>query len=157
MSNVTITRTFDAPPAKLFAAWTQPAEIARWYGPSQFRTPAERITVDLRPGGRWELTMVRRDGTGEFSIGYEIIEVQPPSLLVMRSDPMPNMPEPTVVRVEIATNGNGAILTLTDGPLPLDGAAGAEAGYNAALDKLAEALSAGDRPRGTSAASTAAR
>jgi uncharacterized protein YndB with AHSA1/START domain len=52
MSNVTITRTFDAPPAKLFAAWTQPAEIARWYGPSQFRTPAERITVDLRPSRR---------------------------------------------------------------------------------------------------------
>ena len=60
----------------------------------------ERITVDLRPGGRWELTMVRHDGGGEFSIGYEILEVQPPSLLLMRSDPIPNMPEPTVVAPE---------------------------------------------------------
>jgi uncharacterized protein YndB with AHSA1/START domain len=144
MSTITITRTFNAPPDKVFAAWTQPAEIARWYGPAQFNAPEERITVDLRPGGRWELTMVRRDGGGEFSIGYEILEVDPPSLLVMRSDPMPNLPEPTVVRVEIATDGNGATLTLTDGPMPDAGAAGAEAGYNAAFEKLAEALGAGD-------------
>lgn len=142
MSTVTIIRSFDVPQERVFAAWTEPAEIARWYGPSQFSAPEERITVDLRPGGRWELTMVRDDGAGEFSIGYEILEVQPPSLLVMRSDPMPNMAEPTVVRVEIAPVGGGATLTLTDGPLPQAGVAGAQAGYNAALTKLARALGA---------------
>jgi uncharacterized protein YndB with AHSA1/START domain len=140
-STITITRTFDAAPDEVFAAWTKPAEIARWYGPWQFDAPADRITVELRPGGRWELTMVRRDGAGEFPIGYEILEVDPPGLLVMRSDPIPNLPEPTVVRIEIAANGAGTKLTLTDGPLPEAGAAGAEAGYTAALDKLAAALS----------------
>ncbi len=140
MSTVTIIRSFDASPDKVFAAWTEPAEIARWYGPHHFDAPADRITVDLRPGGRWQLTMVRRDGGGEFPISYEILEVAPPNLLVMRSDPMPGMPEPTVVRVEIAADGDGARLTLTDGPLPEDAAAGAEAGYAAAFDKLATAL-----------------
>jgi uncharacterized protein YndB with AHSA1/START domain len=155
MSTITVTHTFDASPERVFAAWTEPAEIARWYGPPQFYAPQERITVDLRPGGRWELTMVRRDGGGEFSIGYEIIEVQPPSLLVMRSDPMPHLPEATVVRVEIATQGRGAALTLTDGPLPPSGAAGAQTAYRAALAKLADALAAGG-PRDAPAATTAA-
>lgn len=141
MSTVTITRTFQATPEQVFAAWTEPAAIARWYGPGGFDAPAEHITVDLRPGGRWELTMVRGDGGGEFRVGYEIVEVEEPALLVMRSDPMPNMPEGTVVRVEITADGDGATtLTLTDGPLPEAGAASAQAGYNAALDKLAKAF-----------------
>jgi uncharacterized protein YndB with AHSA1/START domain len=140
MSTVTISRTFDASPEKVFAAWTEPAEIARWYGPHQFDTPADRITVDLRTGGRWELTMVRRGGAGEVPIGYEILEVDPPTLLVMRSDPMPSMPEPTVVRVEITSDGEGTRLTLTDGPLPTAAAAGADTAYAVALDKLAAVL-----------------
>ena len=140
MSTVTITRTFDVSPERVFAAWTEPAQIARWYGPASFEAPEDGITVDLRPGGRWELTMVRRDGGGEFPIGYEILEVDPPSLLVMRSDPMPGVPASTVVRVEITAAGGGSALTLTDGPLPEPGAAGAAAGYSAALDKLADVL-----------------
>ena len=140
MSTVTIVHTFDTTPERVFAAWTEPAEIARWYGPQQFDAPDDRITVDLRPGGRWELTMVSRNGGGEFPIGYEILQVEPPGLLVMRSDPMPNLPPPTVVRVEIAADGAGARLTLTDGPMPEAGCAGAEAGYGAALDKLEAAL-----------------
>jgi uncharacterized protein YndB with AHSA1/START domain len=140
MSTITTVRTFDATPEKVFAAWTDPAEIGRWYGPQQFEAPADRITVDLRPGGRWELTMVRRDGAGEFPIGYEILAVDPPALLVMRSDPLPNMPNPTVVRVEITADGDGARLTLTDGPLPEAAVPGAEAGYAAALERLTAAL-----------------
>lgn len=140
MSTVTITRTFDATPDRLFAARTEPAEIARWYGPAMFDAPADRIAVDLRPGGRWEVTMVRHDGAGELPIGYEILEVDPPALLVMRSDPMPHLPEPTVVRIEIRPHGAGATMTLTDGPLPEHGAAGAERGYRTALEKLAGAL-----------------
>ena len=146
MSSVTITRTFDVPPDRVFAAWTEPAEIARWYGPQQFEAPEHRINVDPRPGGRWELTMVRRDGAGEFTIGYEILEIDPPTLLVMRSDPIPHMPKPTVVRVELHSVGTGTVLTLMDGPLPEAGAVGAEAGYAAALDKLAATLSATATP-----------
>lgn len=146
MSIITITRTFDASPERLFAAWTEPAEIARWYGPAGVDAPAHRISVDLRPGGRWELTMVRRDGGGEFAIGYEILEVDPPALLVMRSDPMPHMPEPSVVRIAITDEGGRTTLTLTDGPMPAAGAAGAEAGYESALAALAIAL--GDAARG---------
>ena len=55
---VLITRIFDAPREEVFRAWTDPDEVAQWYGPSQFDTPRERIHIDLRVGGRYELTMV---------------------------------------------------------------------------------------------------
>ncbi len=136
---VMITRIFDAPREKVFRAWTDPDEVAAWYGPEHFDTPRDRINIDLRVGGRYELTMVRRDGGGEFAIGYEIIELVEPELIVLRSDPMPQMgmPEGPVVRVEFHDHGAKTRMTLSDGPFPPEGRGPAEAGWNAAFDKLA--------------------
>ena len=110
-----------------------------------FEAPRERIRIDLRVGGRWELTMVQRGGGGrEFSIGYDILELVEPELIVLRSDPMPEvgMHEPTVVRVEFHDHGAKTRMTLSDGPYPPEGRGHAEAGWSAAFDKLA-ALVAG--------------
>jgi uncharacterized protein YndB with AHSA1/START domain len=139
---VLITRIFEAPREQVFRAWTDPDEVAAWYGPEHMDAPRERINIDLRIGGRWELTMVRRDGGGEFSIGYQILEVVDPELLVLRSDPMPEtgMHEPTVVRVEFHDHGAKTRVTLSDGPLPAGVRGHAESGWSAALDKLAAAL-----------------
>ena len=139
---VVITRIFDAPREKVFRAWTDPDELAAWYGPEHMDTPREKIRIDLRVGGRYELTMVQRDGRAEFVIGYEILELVEPELIVLRSDPMPEvgMPEGTVVRVEFHDHGAKTRMTLSDGPLPPEGRGGAEAGYNAAFDKLATHL-----------------
>jgi hypothetical protein len=59
----------------------------------------------------------------------------------MRSDPMPGvgMHDPTVVRVEFHDHGAKTRVTLSDGPYP-SGSEHAEAGYIAALDKLARFL-----------------
>ena len=73
---VLITRIFDAPRERVFRAWTDPDEVAEWYGPEHFDTPRERIHIDLRVGGRYELTMVQRDNGAEFAIGYEIVELR---------------------------------------------------------------------------------
>jgi uncharacterized protein YndB with AHSA1/START domain len=136
--DVLISRTFEAPRDRVFKAWTEPEQVAAWYGPEQMDAPRERVRIDLRVGGRWELTMVARDGGREFSIGYTIIELVEPELIVMRSDPMPEMGmhEPTVVRVEFHDHGDRTRMTLSDGPYP-GGAGHAATGYNAAFDKLA--------------------
>ena len=136
---VLITRIFEAPRERVFRAWTDPDQVAAWYGPEQMEAPRERIRIDLRVGGRWELTMVQRGGGGrEFSIGYDILEVVEPELIVLRSDPMPEvgMHEPTVVRVEFHDHGDKTRMTLSDGPYP-GGSGHAEAGWSAAFDKLA--------------------
>jgi uncharacterized protein YndB with AHSA1/START domain len=139
---VLITRIFEASRERVFRAWTDPDEVAAWYGPEQFDTPRERIHIDARVGGRYELTMVQRDGGAEFAIGYEIIELVEPELIVLRSDPMPEvgLHEPTVTRVEFEDLGGRTRMTLTDGPYTES--RHAEAGWSAAFDKLA-ALVAG--------------
>src|SRR3954447_10210354 len=135
---VRITRIFDAPRERVFSAWTDPDQVAAWYGPEHFETPRERIRIDLRVGGRYELTMVKRGGGAEFPIGYDILELVAPELIVLRSDPMPDMGmhDPTVTRVEFHDHGAKTRMTLTDGPYPAGGGH-AEAGWSAAFDRLA--------------------
>jgi uncharacterized protein YndB with AHSA1/START domain len=86
--------------------------------------------------------MVPRGGGDGFAIGYEIVELVEPELLVMRSDPMPGQPEPTVVRVQLHDHGLKTRMTLSDGPFPAAGRGHAEAGYASALDELAAHLAA---------------
>jgi uncharacterized protein YndB with AHSA1/START domain len=139
---VLITRIFDAPREQVFKAWTDPDEVAAWYGPAHMEVPRDSVRIDARVGGRWEVTMVPRGGGDGFAIGYEILELVAPELLVMRSDPMPDQPDGTVVRVHLHDHGSKTRMTLSDGPFPAAGRDHAEAGYEAALDKLAAHLSA---------------
>jgi uncharacterized protein YndB with AHSA1/START domain len=138
---VRITREFDAPTETVFRAWTVPAELAAWYGPAQFDTPEDTIRIDLRVGGRYELTMVRRDTGEEMPAGYEILELEEPTLLVLRSDPMPEygMPEPVITRVELHDLGGRTRMQLIDGLYP-EGFGHAETGWNSAFARLAAPL-----------------
>jgi uncharacterized protein YndB with AHSA1/START domain len=139
---ILITRIFDAPRERVFAAWTDPDQVAAWYGPEHFDTPRENVHIDLRVGGRWELTMVQR-GTGtEYPLRYEIVELVEPELIVLRCPPMPGMglPEGTLTRIELHDHGDKTRMTLTDGPYPRDAGDRAEAGWNGAFDKLAVLL-----------------
>jgi len=53
--SLTIKRRFNAPPVKVYAAWTNPEMIARWFGPHGVeRVEAE---TDLRVGGQYHITM----------------------------------------------------------------------------------------------------
>jgi uncharacterized protein YndB with AHSA1/START domain len=138
---ILITRIFDAPRESVFAAWTDPDQVAAWYGPEHFDTPREKVHVELRVGGRYELTMVQRGTGAEHPVRYEIVELVEPELIVLRSEPMPEMglPQGTVTRVEFHDHGDKTRMTLSDGPYPAD-SRHAEAGWNGAFDKLAVLL-----------------
>jgi uncharacterized protein YndB with AHSA1/START domain len=136
---VLITRIFEAPRERVFRAWTDPDDVAEWYGPEHFDTPRDKVRIDLEVGGRYELTMVRRDDGAEYPVGYEILEIVEPELLVLRSDPMPEvgMPDPIVLRIEFHDHGEKTRMTLSDGPYPVEARGHAEAGWTSAFDKLA--------------------
>ena len=139
---ILITRIFDAPRELVFAAWTDPDQVAAWFGPEHFDTPKEKVHIDLRVGGRYELTMVQRGTGAEHPVRYEIVELVVPELIVLRGEPMPavGMPEGTVTRIELHDHGDKTRMTLSDGPYPAEGGAHAQAGWNAAFDKLAVLL-----------------
>jgi uncharacterized protein YndB with AHSA1/START domain len=134
---VLITRIFEAPRERVFAAWTDPAQVAAWYGPEQFDTPVESVHIELRAGGRYELTMVQRGTGAEFPVRYEVVELVEPELIVLRSEPMPEMgmPEAIVTRVEFHDHGSKTRMTLSDGPYPPG--IRAEEGWTGSFEKLA--------------------
>lgn len=76
---LTITRTFNAPRERVWQAWTDPTQIAQWFGPEGFTTRVEKL--DLRPGGSWHYVMIDQDGKEYPAVGT-FTEVIPPEKLV---------------------------------------------------------------------------
>jgi uncharacterized protein YndB with AHSA1/START domain len=73
------TRLFDAPRALVWAAWTDPAQIAQWWGPNGFTTTI--LHYDLRVGGTWKHIMHGPDGV-DYPNEHTFTEVVPNERLV---------------------------------------------------------------------------
>jgi len=69
-----------APPARVFQAVTDPAQIPRWWGHHD-HCRIQQSEVDLRVGGKWSSRGVKFDGT-PFHSGGEYLDIDPPRLLV---------------------------------------------------------------------------
>ena len=74
-----MTRELEAPRARVFAAWTDVAQAAVWWGPRGF-TVLE-CTMDVRVGGRWYRRMRAPDGGIVVKHGL-YREIAPPERLV---------------------------------------------------------------------------
>lgn len=79
--SIVLTRRVDAPREAVFRAWTDPAQVAQWWGPDGFRTTTR--AMDARPGGAWRFTMHGPDGT-DYPNLIEYDEVRAPALLRFR-------------------------------------------------------------------------
>lgn len=62
-----ITRVFNVPRERVFAAWTEPERMMHWWGPTGFNCPACRI--DLRVGGAYHNCMRSTVGQEFWSTG----------------------------------------------------------------------------------------
>ncbi|MGF1643402.1 MAG: SRPBCC family protein [Thiotrichales bacterium] len=72
-------RLIDAPRERVFKAFSDPAHLARWWGPSGFTNTFE--TFDLRPGGVWRHVMHGPDGT-DYPNESVFVEVAAPERIV---------------------------------------------------------------------------
>ena len=58
--DLVLTRLVDAPPEKLFKAWTDPELLKQWFAPLPYTTPVAEL--DARPGGASLVVMRSPDG-----------------------------------------------------------------------------------------------
>ncbi|HEV2291067.1 MAG TPA: SRPBCC family protein [Gemmatimonadales bacterium] len=72
-------RVIAAPRELVFRAWTEPEQVAVWWGPNGFTNTIHEM--DVRPGGMWRLTMHGPDGRDYLNENV-YLQVVPPALLV---------------------------------------------------------------------------
>src|SRR5665213_2477368 len=78
-----IERTFNAPCEIVWKAWTDPNQMARWWGPRAITTPI--CALDVRPGGSYRIVMRGPDGM-YYPIKGVYREVKTHELIVMTMD-----------------------------------------------------------------------
>jgi uncharacterized protein YndB with AHSA1/START domain len=127
-------RRLNAPPAKVFAAWTDAAKIMKWFGPAN--VVGVRAEADVRVGGRYRIA--GRDTSGEeHEVNGVYREVVPDEKLVFtwawRSTPE----RESLVTVHLKSDGPGTLLTLTHEQFFDEAARDRhEHGWSGTLDKL---------------------
>lgn len=137
---LTMARTFAAPRERVFGMLTEPAEVARWWGPVGFTMP--EVRVDLRVGGGYRFTMQPPEGD-RFHLTGEFREVDPPARLVYTfryEEPTADDRE-TVVTVTLAADGGHTVVSLDqDGFATQERVALHRDGWTDSFDRLASAL-----------------
>lgn len=132
--NLVIVRRIKASPDKIYAAWTRPEMMVRWWGPDA--GPVLSAEADPRVGGRFRVVFQTLDGETHDCRG-EYREVETGRKLVFTWEWV-TMPERrSLVMLELHPIPEGTQLTLTHAQF-FDEAArdGHHEGWNGALDKL---------------------
>jgi uncharacterized protein YndB with AHSA1/START domain len=141
-NEIRITRLYDAPVKVVWDAWTDPEQVAQWWGPRGFTLTTH--AKDLRPGGYWNYTMHGPDGT-DYPNRTTYYEVEPCAKLVY--DHGANDTQPALFRVTVLFSEVGG-KTKMDMTMALPTVEAAEetrkfikkAGGDGTWDRLAEYL-----------------
>lgn len=115
---VRVSRRIDASPARVHRAWTDPEELASWF--------PRQVEGSLTVGTRSMLTWHDR------RVPIDVLASDPPRLFRFRWSWPPDDSLQTVVSVQLADQGYGTLLTMSDGPFDVNAPGG--------LDAFAEAL-----------------
>jgi uncharacterized protein YndB with AHSA1/START domain len=132
-----IRRVMNAPRDRVYAAWTDPAQLKEWFGPEKVQT--RDLIADARVGGefRWDLI---NPGGEKMTCRGEYRELQPGKKIVFTwqwEDDEDWENHVSIVTVELDDAGAGTELRLTHEKLPnKESRDGHTQGWNSALDKL---------------------
>jgi uncharacterized protein YndB with AHSA1/START domain len=140
-----IGRDLPAPRETVFRAWTDPEHLAAWFGPYGFTTPPDRMSIDLQPGGRWDVVMVSADGA-EAPLGGTYREVVEPARLVFTTGDPDNTEGAigSVVTLNLADREGQTEMTFHQAGYhaPPENADAARAGWDQFFDRLDDHLRA---------------
>jgi uncharacterized protein YndB with AHSA1/START domain len=133
--------SIGAPAERVFAAWLDPATIARWLSP----TAHASAEVEAVVGGSFRIVMLDPEGrlsapgTAIEHVGH-YLEIDPPRRLAFTWASPYTGPEPSRVTVELEAVGSGTRLTLRHDRLPAEAVDSHRGGWGSMLDNLARLL-----------------
>jgi uncharacterized protein YndB with AHSA1/START domain len=132
--SLTIRRRFKAAPARVYAAWTEPAQIARWFGPGGVKVL--EAVFEARAGGRFMIDATSESGEQHRVSGT--VQQAVPNERIVYSWAWQSTPErQSLVTVEFKPDGGGTLLVLTHEQFVDEPARDRHnAGWTGALDKL---------------------
>ncbi len=107
-----VIRVFDAPRRLVFQAWTDPDQVARWWGPQGFTT--QYCKMDIRPGGAYRFCMRSPQGVDHWKRGVyrEIVEPERIVFTFAWEDPDGRPGHETLITVTFEDEGAMTKLTL---------------------------------------------
>lgn len=116
-AGIELTQRYGTGVGRVYDAWTDPAQVKRWWGPKDFT--AESFEADVRPGGAWHAVIVGGDGKPRGQ-GRRYTAVESNRLLAFTF----RWEEPgaieTQVTVTFATDGDGTVVTFSQHPFRSD-------------------------------------
>jgi uncharacterized protein YndB with AHSA1/START domain len=137
-----IKRLLSAAPSVAFAAFSEPNELAKWWGPQGFTIPS--MEFDPRVGTTYRIEMQPPEGDSFYLIG-EFRDVDPPARLAFTfewEDPDPEDVE-TLVGLSFRDLGGSTEVALTQGPFQTDARRSLHRdGWTDSFDKLEHLMSA---------------
>jgi uncharacterized protein YndB with AHSA1/START domain len=150
MQDVVITRIINAPVATAWKMWTDPKEVVKWWGPTDYTSPS--ASIDLREGGTYVFAMRAPEyqgGQDSFTSG-EYKEISPMKKLIFTQglsdangkrlpvDQLPpDFPENIVTTIDFRDVNGMTELTITEhGWKPSTMSVFSYAGMHQSLDKL---------------------
>lgn len=140
--SLTLKRRLNAAAEKVYAAWTNPAQLVKWFGPQDIQ--ALRVELDPRVGGHFKIVMRGTDACeGSAKAGEEhhvsgvYREVVPNQKLVFTWAWSSTPEHELLVTILIKPDGAGSLLTLIHEQLFDEEARDRhEHGWTGSLDKL---------------------
>ena len=106
---IVMTRVLDAPRERVFAAFTDPGHVGKWYGPDGFTITTHEMNV--KPGGVWRFIMHAPDGT-DYDNRIEYVEVTRPERLVYLHGSRPDDPDAFDATVTFAEHDGKTRVTM---------------------------------------------
>jgi uncharacterized protein YndB with AHSA1/START domain len=136
-TSLEIRRVINAPRERVYAAWTDPAQLKQWFGPENVQT--RDIIADARAGGEFRWDLINSEGE-EMTCRGEYRELQPGRKIVFTwqwQDDEDWENHLSIVTVELSDHDDGTELSLRHEQLPNEASRdGHTRGWNSALDKL---------------------
>ncbi len=133
-------RHLPAAADRVYAAFVQPAKLEQWFVVPGYVTPADRMRVDPRPGGRMEAVMICAADGSEIPFGFEYAELNPPHAVVLRFENPQELV--TVTLVDNPSGGVDLTYAFVSWPGPTDELA-SRRGVEGMLDHMEAAISRG--------------